>query len=117
MATPSSVARRSLRKVGKANGHGADEGQSLDLRELLRALQAVRDGDFSVRLPSDQTGLAGKVADTFNEIVLFQPADGARAGARRPDRRQGRQDAASHDGEPPRRILGCDGGVRQHADR
>ena len=35
----------------------------------MRALQAVRDGDFSVRLASDQTGLAGKVADTFNEIV------------------------------------------------
>ena len=41
-----------------------------ELRKLLRALQAVRDGDFSVRLPSDQTGLYGKVADTFNEIVI-----------------------------------------------
>jgi len=30
----------------------------------------MRDGDFSVRLPSDQTGLAGKIADTFNEIVI-----------------------------------------------
>ncbi len=38
-------------------------------RELLRALQAMRDGDFSVRLPGDQLGLAGKIADTFNEIV------------------------------------------------
>ena len=26
-------------------------------------------GDFSVRLPGDQTGLSGKIADTFNEIV------------------------------------------------
>ena len=41
----------------------------LDLKKLLRALQAVRDGDFTVRLPSDRIGLAGKVADTFNEIV------------------------------------------------
>ena len=41
----------------------------LDLKKLLRALQAMRDGDFSVRLPGDQTGVAGKVADTFNEIV------------------------------------------------
>ena len=38
-------------------------------RELLDALQAVRMGDFSVRLPAHLTGLAGKVADTFNEIV------------------------------------------------
>jgi HAMP domain-containing protein/CheY-like chemotaxis protein len=58
-------ARRSV----KSNGKEVAEGQSLDLRKLLRALQAVRDGDFSVRLASDQTGLAGKVADTFNEIV------------------------------------------------
>ena len=58
-------ARRSL----KSNGKEAVEGPGLDLRKLLRALQAVRDGDFSVRLASDQTGLAGKVADTFNEIV------------------------------------------------
>ncbi len=42
---------------------------SADLRELLRALRAVRDGDFSVRLPADWTGVGGKIADTFNEIV------------------------------------------------
>src|SRR5262245_66293409 len=43
--------------------------QRTDLSELLTALQAVRDGDFSVRLPGDWTGLEGKIADTFNEIV------------------------------------------------
>jgi HAMP domain-containing protein/CheY-like chemotaxis protein len=41
----------------------------LNARELLRALQAVRDGDFSVRLPGDWVGLSGKIADTFNDIV------------------------------------------------
>ncbi len=40
-----------------------------ELSELLRALQAVRNGDFSVRLPGDWTGLNGKIADTFNDIV------------------------------------------------
>src|ERR1700680_1554840 len=39
-------------------------------RELLHALLAVRDGDFSVRLPGDWTGIQGKVADTFNQIVM-----------------------------------------------
>ncbi|MBI3516078.1 MAG: HAMP domain-containing protein, partial [Proteobacteria bacterium] len=29
----------------------------------------MRIGDFSVRLPGNRTGLAGKIADTFNEIV------------------------------------------------
>ncbi len=37
---------------------------------LLQALQAMRDGDFSVRLPSDWVGLSGKIADTFNEIAV-----------------------------------------------
>src|SRR5688572_3208726 len=36
---------------------------------LLQALQAMRDGDFDVRMPSDWTGVSGKIADTFNEIV------------------------------------------------
>jgi HAMP domain-containing protein len=39
------------------------------MRGLLHALQAMRVGDFSVRLPRDQVGLAGKIADTFNDIV------------------------------------------------
>jgi CheY-like chemotaxis protein/HAMP domain-containing protein/signal transduction histidine kinase len=41
----------------------------MELRVLLNALRAVRDGDFSARLPGDWTGLSGKIADTFNEIV------------------------------------------------
>jgi len=40
-----------------------------DCGELLRALQAVRRGDFSVRLPADLPGIEGKIADTFNDIV------------------------------------------------
>ncbi len=57
------------RRSPASNGKDSPEISGLDLRKLLRALQAVRDGDFSVRLASDQTGLAGKVADTFNDIV------------------------------------------------
>ena len=41
----------------------------LEPDELLEALQAVRIGNFSVRLPGQRTGLAGKIADIFNEIV------------------------------------------------
>ncbi len=59
--------RRRIKSNGKVTA--PPEAAAVDLRKLLRALQAVRDGDFSVRLPSDQTGLAGKVADTFNEII------------------------------------------------
>ena len=34
-----------------------------ELSALLGAMQAVRNGDFSVRLPGDWTGLPGKIAD------------------------------------------------------
>ena len=49
--------------------NGADGSSSPVLHDLLHALRAVRAGDFSVRLVSDQLGLMGKIADTFNEIV------------------------------------------------
>src|SRR5579883_2931733 len=53
---------------GAAAGNGADIPPAY-LQTLLQALQAMSVGDFSVRLPSDQVGYAGKIADTFNEIV------------------------------------------------
>ena len=40
-----------------------------DLSVILSSLQTMRDGDFSVRLPGNWTGVPGKIADTFNEIV------------------------------------------------
>src|SRR5207244_1550459 len=44
-------------------------GASPELHDLLNALQSMRVGDFSVRMPGNQVGLLGKIADTFNEIV------------------------------------------------
>jgi HAMP domain-containing protein/CheY-like chemotaxis protein/signal transduction histidine kinase len=49
----------------EAMNGGADPA----MNDFLRALQAMRVGDFSVRMAGDQVGLAGKIADTFNEIV------------------------------------------------
>ncbi|HEY1272136.1 MAG TPA: HAMP domain-containing protein, partial [Terriglobales bacterium] len=51
------------------NGNAVGNGENADLSVLLAALQTMRDGDFSVRLPVGWTGLAGKIADTFNDIV------------------------------------------------
>ena len=48
----------------------AAQGETAQLREVLKALRAMRDGDFSARLPSDWSGLTGKIADIFNEIVF-----------------------------------------------
>ena len=51
---------------GLGRGDGISPAQ---LTDLLHALQAVRVGDFSVRMPGDQIGIVGKIADTFNDIV------------------------------------------------
>ena len=40
-----------------------------ELAVLLNALNALRRGDASVRLPAHWTGLSGKVADAFNDVV------------------------------------------------
>ena len=48
--------------------HTNGSAQGSELHELLRALQAMRTGDFSVRMPTE-AGLLGKIADTFNDIV------------------------------------------------
>jgi len=55
----------------KRNGNSVlvADPASADLSVILASLQTMRDGDFSVRLPGSWTGLAGKIADTFNSIV------------------------------------------------
>ena len=44
-------------------------GDGLDSKQLLAALMAFKRGDFTVRLPDDWTGVAGKIADTFNDVI------------------------------------------------
>jgi HAMP domain-containing protein/signal transduction histidine kinase/CheY-like chemotaxis protein len=47
----------------------AGASDSLDTRQLLKVLMAVKKGDFSMRMPVEQTGVAGKIADTLNDII------------------------------------------------
>ncbi len=55
----------------KGNGNGAHRRshEDFDLETFVETLQSVRIGDFTVRMPRDYTGLAGKAADAFNEII------------------------------------------------
>ncbi|MEW6759224.1 MAG: response regulator [Pseudomonadota bacterium] len=46
-----------------------DMGEQLDVKLLLTTLMALKKGDFSVRMPSDWTGVSGKIADTLNDII------------------------------------------------
>jgi HAMP domain-containing protein/CheY-like chemotaxis protein/signal transduction histidine kinase len=69
----SSAATRTTSEAAPKNNNGHStlvaESDSPDLAVILASLQTMRAGDFSVRLPGSWTGLAGKIADTFNEIV------------------------------------------------
>ena len=60
------------------NGNSALQDPKMDSPEqpvadylvaILQSLQTMKNGDFSVRLPVSWTGLPGKIADNFNEIV------------------------------------------------
>src|SRR5215213_10852286 len=55
------------RRVSKAKPQ--PNGKPDPMQDLLHALQAMRAGDFSVRMTGDHLGIEGKIADTFNEIV------------------------------------------------
>src|SRR3989442_9983418 len=51
-----------LKQTAVANG-------DIDIKQLLTALTALKKGDFSIRLPLDWNGTAGKIADAFNDVI------------------------------------------------
>src|SRR4030081_1959642 len=59
---------RALRRGGSMNDlHLAP--QTLERRALLRALRALKKGDFAVRMPLDLIGIDGEIAQAFNDVV------------------------------------------------
>ncbi|MDB5033081.1 MAG: Hybrid signal transduction histidine kinase, partial [Chlorobi bacterium] len=42
---------------------------TIDAKQLLKTLLAIKKGDFSVRMPIAEDGLAARIADTLNEII------------------------------------------------
>ena len=49
----------------------------LDEAVLLRVLSDVENGDFSVRMPLEWTGVAGKIADRLNNVIAANQTLGA----------------------------------------
>ncbi len=52
----------------------ADHAQTEELaearsRQILKAIVAFRDGDFSARLPADWPGIEGRIAEAFNQTI------------------------------------------------
>src|SRR5579884_3010026 len=62
---PAASSSGTKRVLPRTNGNGSRDPE----QELLHALQAMRSGDFSVRMTGDHEGVDGKIADLFNEIV------------------------------------------------
>src|SRR6185312_7056309 len=69
-APPPPERTRRRRGGGSGDGNGGGQGDER-LRSLRDALRAVRQGDFSVRLPLDaaEDGLFAEVALAFNSVV------------------------------------------------
>ncbi len=67
--SPKEEVKPSARSNGRNNSRA--DSESINLSVILMALQTMRDGDFSVRLPGAWIGVEGKIADTFNDIVAF----------------------------------------------
>jgi HAMP domain-containing protein/putative methionine-R-sulfoxide reductase with GAF domain len=48
----------------------AAAAETVDAKVLLDVLAQLKGGDFSARMPVDWTGLAGKAADGFNDVIV-----------------------------------------------
>ena len=83
-------------RMRPANGSQLNNGDKLDGRKLLAAVTAFKRGDFSARLPDDWTGIAGKIADTFNDTIRINQR-------------------LTQELERVRRVVGKDGRIRQRA--
>ncbi len=60
-----------VKKNGKATV-SVEDAAALRPGQLLNAILAFRDGDFSVRLPSNWPGMDGRIAEAFNHSVAYE---------------------------------------------
>ena len=72
----SAISSGKISKTATNSRNGEDQSaalvadvDSLNQRELLEVLIRVKNGDFSARMPVDETGLNGKIYDTLNDII------------------------------------------------
>src|SRR5271157_5519943 len=78
-ANPNSSSRENPLSVAPDNGDRAlvlaERAQTEKLvearsRQILNAIVAFRDGDFSARLPADWPGIEGRIAEAFNQTIV-----------------------------------------------
>ena len=71
--SPRDRKRSTSRALASRNTTGLGEDlAAARSRQLLGAMVAFRDGDFSVRLPGDWPGTDGRIAEAFNQSVAYE---------------------------------------------
>jgi hypothetical protein len=55
----------------------AATADAVDAKILLSVLAKIKEGDFTARMPLDWTGVAGKIADGLNDVIIANQALGA----------------------------------------
>jgi signal transduction histidine kinase/HAMP domain-containing protein/ActR/RegA family two-component response regulator len=69
IARPVNRSSRPSADDARHEAHDRDLIDRLDEGVLLSVLSEVSNGDFSVRMPLDWTGVPGKIADRLNEVI------------------------------------------------
>src|ERR1043165_2449093 len=71
--TDGGIASKNARPPTASNGapasHNGDRVAAGNMERLLNALVELKKGNFSARMPASWTGLEGKIADTFNDVI------------------------------------------------
>ena len=85
-----SITRTKTRGAAPGLNGGAKGGKTLLLaeadlaeahsRQMLAAIVAFRDGDFSLRLPTDWAGIDGQIAVAFNQTIAYEARIAAEVG-------------------------------------
>ena len=57
---------------GKSKVAASEDSHEVHSRQLLAAMTAFRDGNFSVRLPPGWVGTDGRIAEAFNQVVAHE---------------------------------------------
>src|SRR4051794_33102383 len=63
---PSRIPIEDVVERKNGNGHAGEVFKG----NLLSVLLRFKSGDFSSRMPAEMTGIDGKIADTFNDILM-----------------------------------------------
>ena len=96
---------------------GTATAEVSEMLVFLNALNALKRGKAGVRLPLEWTGVAGKVADAFNEVVELNERMAEELARLSRVGRQGRQAQPARLARRRQRLLAGIGRVGQRSDR